>query len=200
LLVLVVALTNTRITVNASLRTATDLVHQKANEAELANIQDRLNEFYGPYLQRSEENRRLAEELKSLQPEPATFRLLLALQDEGWRSSLAGTDRTLVDEIVANGEALRDLLRSKAGLAEAGLQDLFAQAATHFTFLSLSNAGRLNDPSRFVPYVYPRQLDGALRAAIERLEARAVLLRAEPAKSHGTALTLRGAEQAPATN
>jgi hypothetical protein len=186
--------------VKSSQRTAAELVHQKANEAELASIQTRLNEFYGPYLQRSEENRRVADELRSRQPVPGDFRLLLALQDEAWRAGLSKTDKTLVEEIVANGEALRGLLRSKAGLAEANLQDLFAQAATHFTFLTLSNQGQLAEPRRFLPYVYPRTLDGELRAAIARLESRAAVLRAEPSRSHGLTLASQsGSVPAPAS-
>lgn len=187
LLVLLAGLGNTARTVRASVKTSEALIHQKANEAEVANIQARLSDFYGPYLQRSDENRLLIEELRSRQPNPETFRTLTALQDPQWKRRLSRVDRMLLREIVDTGEALRELIRTKTGLADPALREHFARASTHFRLLSLAHDGALGDSERFARYVYPRELDGALSAAIGHLEARARQLRAAPSVPHGPA-------------
>jgi len=185
MLVLVAALGNTSRTVRTSLKASESLIHQKANEAELERIRRSLSEFYGPYLQRSEENRLLIGELRARQADPTAFRTLTALQDPAWCRGLSMADRTLVQEIVANGEALRELIRGKAGFVDPALQEHFARAATHFRLLSLAQAGALRDPERFARYVYPRELDGALRVAVAHLETRANALRSNPSHPHG---------------
>ena len=164
-------------------RNADASTNQKANEAELASIVARLDGFYGPYLQRSEENRLLAEELRSRQP--AGFRTLIGLLDPAWNPSLDKADGTIVDEVVENGRELRAMLRDKAASVEPALRPFLAEAATHFTMLILARAGSLsNDPARFRRYVYPRRLDEVLSADLERLRTRAALLAASPAALH----------------
>ena len=151
-------------------------INQKANEAELAAIRAKLDAFYGPYLQRSEENKLLAAELHSRQP--PGFRTLLGLVDPRWYKNLTKAESTLVDEIVANGIDLRAMMRERAGAVDPAVLPYLARAGTHFTMLILAKAGSLDgDPERYRHFVYPRQLDPVLRADMARLEARATLLR-----------------------
>ncbi|HEX3885400.1 MAG TPA: hypothetical protein VHW66_22290 [Stellaceae bacterium] len=95
---------NTQKTIEAAQKTSDAAINQKANEAEQKEIQEKLDSFYGPYLQRSLENRLLALELRDRQPDKATFRTLIKLLDPAWLPGLSQADQTIVTEIVGNGE------------------------------------------------------------------------------------------------
>lgn len=174
---------NTRLTIRASRATSEASTNQKANDSELAAIQARLDGFYGPYLQRSEENRLLADELRSRRPKG--FRTLLSLIEPGWLDAQPKADRTLIDEIVGNGAELRTMIRKRAGEVDASISPYLARAGTHFTVLALARAAALgDDPERFRRFVYPRQLDPVLRLDMARLRARAALLRSSLLVQH----------------
>lgn len=174
----------TRRTIEAGRRNVEDAVNQKANEMELVDLRARLEGFYGPYQQLSEENRLLAEEFRSRQSD-SEIRTLLKLLDPHWFPRLSKADQTIVEEIIRNGLVLRDLIRAKSGLADPAALPYLARAGTHFTLLNLAKAGALgNDPDRFAVYVYPHQLDEVLRAETERLKGRINLLRSAPAQAH----------------
>lgn len=137
-------------------------------------------------MQRSEENRLLALELRDRQPDKATFRTLLKLLDPEWFPSLPKADQTIVLEIVRNGEDLRALIRDKSGAVDAKLVPYLSRAGTHFTILKLAKDGALdNDPERFKRYVYPQQVDEVLNLEMVRLNGRMEQLQADPAKRHG---------------
>lgn len=169
----------------AGQRTARATIHQKANEAELASIQARLAGFYGPFLQVAEENLFFYEELRARQPKPETFSLLLALIQPSWLDKLSQNDKAILDQIIANGETLRTLIRENSGAVDSVLSPFLARAATHFTVLGLARQGALtNDAERFAAYVYPKELDEAIAAEVERLDARAKVLRTQPDINH----------------
>gem|GEM_PF-5586489 len=175
----------TRRTIDAAKRNAEDAINQKANEIELAELRSRLEGFYGPYQQLSEENRLLAEEFRSRQSD-SDIRTLLKLLDPDWFPQLSKSDQTIVEEIIRNGRVLRDLIRTKSGLADPAALPYLARPGTHFTLLTLAKEGALtNSPDRFAIYTYPHQLDGVLRAETERLKARVNILRSAPARAHG---------------
>ena len=177
---------NTQKTIDAALRTSEAAINQKASEAELKEIQGKLDTFYGPYMQRSEENRLLALELRARQPDPATFRTLLKLLDPAWFAGLSKSDQTIVNEIVNNGTELRNLVREKSGAVEPAVLPYLARAGAHFTMLKLAKEGALaNDPQRFERYVYPGQLDKVLAMDMVRMKVRGETLQADPAKRHG---------------
>ncbi len=169
--------------VYVGLRNTRSTIHQKANEAELAAIEAKLGVFYGPYLQRSEENFLLATDFHARQP--PGFRTLVSLLDPAWRDGLTPSDRTIVAELVANGTDLRAMIRGQSGAVDPLVRPYLARARAHFTMLILASQGALeNDPARFARYVYPRQLDRVLQADMDRLRARAELLRRRPFADH----------------
>jgi hypothetical protein len=177
---------NTEKTIETAQRNSDAAINQKANEAELKEIQEKLDTFCGPYLQRSEENRLLALELRDRQPDRATFRTLLKLLDPAWFVSLSKADQTIIDEIVGNGTDLRTLIRDKAGAVDPAVLPYLARAATHFTILKLAKEGALeNDPKRFERYVYPAQLDEVLNLDMARLKRRSQTLQSRPSERHG---------------
>jgi len=185
LLVLLAALGNTDRTVKAGQKSAEALIHQKSNETELEHINLRLTDFYAPFMLRSDESRMLIEVLRARQTTPETFRTLTALQDVGWRRTLSKADATLVQAIVHNGEELRELIRTKGGLADPAIHEHLARASTHFRLLALAEAGALDDAERLSAHVYPRELDDALRAAVDHLLARASRIRQATSSPHG---------------
>jgi hypothetical protein len=141
-------------------------------------------------MQLSEENKRIAELLRSRQPDPS-FRTLRALLDPEWKSSASETDLNLINRIVSTGIALRTLIREKAGPTSAALSEYLSHAAAHFTILELADAGALTERTgEFDQYVYPRQLDSVLILERERVEARRDELLSNLAERHDAPQTL----------
>lgn len=176
---------NTQKTIEAAQRNSEAAINQKASEAELKEIREKLDTFYGPYMQRSE-NRLLALKLRDRQPDRVTFRTLLNLLDPAWFAGLAKADQTIVSEIVNNGIELRNLIREKSGAVDPAVLPYLARAGAHFTMLKLAKEGALaNDPKRFERYVYPGQLDKVLAMDMARMQLHGETLLADPAKRHG---------------
>ena len=146
---------------------------------------------YGPYQQRSEVNRLMAEEFKSHQADPGSFRTLILLLDPDWRNRLSKSDQTIVGEIVKNDIALNALIHEHAGLVDSQVMNYLSRAAVHFRLIELAFEGQLeNLPKRFDPYVYPKQLDEVLRLEIKRLADRCENLRNNATESTGPMLPL----------
>jgi hypothetical protein len=172
-------------------RSSAATINQKANEAEVKDIRTKLDTFYGPFVQRLEEGRLLANELRDRQPDKGKFRTLIKLLDPDWLKHTSPADRTIVTEIVQNGQSLIGLIRDKAGAVDPALSSYLARAATHFTVLKLAKDGALeNDPARFERYVFPKQLDDVLELEVKRLTKRANELQSKPTKAHGPMASL----------
>lgn len=172
-------------------RSSAATINQKANEAEIKEIRTKLDTFYGPFMQRLEEGRLLANELRDRQPDKETFRTLIKLLEPNWLPGTSPADRTIVTEIVQNGQGLIGLIRDKAGAVDPALSPYLARAATHFTVLKLAKDGALeNDPARFERYVFPKQLDEVLNLEVTRLTNRANALQSKPTKAHGPMASL----------
>jgi len=166
-------------------RTTRATTIQKANEAELAALDAKLDKFYGPYLQLSGTNRLIATELKSRQAEPEKMRILLILLDPEWRNKLSKGDSALVDEIVSIDEALLKLIQEASGLTSSSVQPYLGRAASHFRMMMLAHKAKLdNDPQRYASYVYPRQLDEVLELETDRIHGRMETIRRAPMQLH----------------
>lgn len=167
-------------------RSSAATINQKANEAEVKEILTKLDTFFGPFVQRLEEGRLLANELRDRQPDKETFRTLIKLLDPDWLKNTSPANRTIVAEIVQNGQSLTGLIRDKAGAVDPALSPYLARAATHFTVLKLAKDGALeNDPARFERYVFPKHLDDVLKLEVTRLTKRANDLQSKPTSVHG---------------
>ena len=156
-------------------------ITQRSNESELTLLQERLDKFYGPYLQLSETNALLAREFISRQRDP-DFRTLPALLDSERRKQLSGdkNDWTIVSEIMQIDGELDRMIRENAGLVDSKLQEYLARVSAHYRIIRLAYEDKLSgDPhgsfSRY--YVYTWQLDKVLKLEIERLQNRCTLLR-----------------------
>lgn len=158
--------------INLASANAKAAVNQKANELEIARIDDWLATFFGPFMQLSGENKKIADLLRSRQADP-NFRTLKALLDPEWKKTASATDLNLINRIVANGIQLRQLIREKAGATGPELTPYLSHAAAHFSLLELADAGALTDQTGdFHENVYPRQLDPVLQLERQRLEQR----------------------------
>lgn len=172
--------------VRMALRNTEATLYQKSNEAEVKELQARLNEFYGPFNQISRENELVSREFRDRHKRDDTnFRTLIALLDEQWRTSLDKSDKALLDRMIQNGTDLRKLIRDKSGLVDVKIVPILAKAAAHFSMLEMASKGELeNRPARFDTYVYPRELDAAITREIDRLNSRIQSLLNEPGKNH----------------
>ncbi len=160
-------------------------LHQKANEGELAAIQSKLDSFFGPFREVAHENLLFYEELRSRQPEPETFSLLLKLLEPGWFDKQPTNDQAIVDQIIENGQTLRSLIRKRSGGVAPEIMPYLARAATHFTIIKLARGGSLNNQTtRLDAYIYPQELDSAIDAEVKRLGERQTLLRHNPGDEH----------------
>jgi hypothetical protein len=172
--------------VRMALRNTVATLYQKSNEAEVKELQARLNEFYGPFNQISRENELISREFRDRHKrDDPNFRTLIALLDEQWRIALDKSDKALLDRMMQNGTDLRKLIRDKSGLVDVKIVPILAKAAAHFAILEMASKGELeNLPSRFDTYVYPRELDPAITKEIDRLNGRIQALLTEPGKNH----------------
>jgi hypothetical protein len=166
-------------------------IWQKANEAELKDIQTRLDGFYMPYVLLSRANKVLADDVKFRQPKPDDHRLLVQLFNKEWRDSLSAADRKIVEIVCKNADVLRTLIVDKSGLVSGIVLEYLSRASVHYHLLSLAFNNELgDDSSRFAKYVYPRQLNEVLELEIERLNDRAQQLRHDPSGRHDPAAPL----------
>lgn len=169
----------------SNLRSTRNNNNQKTNEAELKSIETKLDEFFGLYLQLSNTNKLIADELKQRHPEAPEMRILLLLLDAGWRGRLSRGDATLIDEIIDIDKSLLALIQEKAGMVDSSVQPYLYRAAAHFRMMIRAHEGKLDDePATYRSYVYPRQLDRVVQLEVDRLKARISLLRSAPMEQH----------------
>jgi hypothetical protein len=173
-------------TIAAAQRSTEVTLWQKANETELQDIQAQLDEFYGPYLQMSEANHLLAQELRARQPEEH-YRMLVKVFDRDWLRQLSAADRTIVREVCENAAKLEAFIRDHAKMVDPQILPYLSRASAHFRILHLAHKGELGSefPPHLVHYVYPRQLDEVLKTEVRRLEKRCSLLRSKPYTAPG---------------
>jgi hypothetical protein len=188
---------NTRITIEAGQRNADAALEtarrtneaslwQKANETELTDIQAKLDGFYGPFMQMSEANGLLSQELRDRQPDRETHRLISKVFDKHWLDQLSVGDRAIVREICQNAAVLERFIRDKAAMVDDKLSPYLSRASAHYRILNLAQEGKLGtDPTNFLVYIYPYQLTNVLRLEIERLKNRCAQLRAMPYSALG---------------
>lgn len=158
----------------------------KINEAEADYIQAKLDKFYGPFMLESDANHLMAQDLRSRQPDPDSYRLLDKLFDGQWRENLSPGDAALVAEICQTGERLARIIKEHCGLADAKILPYISRAITHFRVLKLAYEKKLGADSKpYLRYVYPKALDPVLRKELNRLQERLTLLRQNPTKPHG---------------
>jgi hypothetical protein len=151
------------------------ILFQKAYEDEMKDIQIKLNSFYGPFRQLLGTSERLYNEFRSGQPDPANFRTLTALLRG---TVFKGNNAVLLDQINQVTHQLDDLILAKSELIDEELQPILWQASTHFRMIHLAHKGLLaGEVERFEKFVYPRELNGAINAAIQRLRQRLEELR-----------------------
>ena len=190
-------LRNTRLSIEAAQRNADAALMiaqrtneatlwQKANEVEMKEIQLKLDSFYGPFLQLSEANSLLAQELRARQPDRDSYRLMVKVFDESWLAQLSPGDRTIVREICRNAEILEEFIRERAAMLDEQLLPYFSRASAHYRILNLAHKGELGtDPTNFLVYVFPYQLTNAINLEVTRLKSRCEQLRASPYISPG---------------
>ncbi|MGY3135356.1 hypothetical protein ACVWZM_006038 [Bradyrhizobium sp. USDA 4501] len=164
---------------------------QKANEAELESLQEKLDSFYGPYQQLSNTNQLIATDLKARHAAGAEMRILLLLVDPKWEDQFTPGEVTLVKEILSIDEKLLGLIQDRSGLVSEQVQPYLWRAASHFRIMLLAAGHKLDDDrDRYAHYVYPRQLDEIIELEIKRIRDRIALIRAEPLVLHPPAQEL----------
>lgn len=179
------SMANTSRTLKSSEREAQAERQRVVNEKELERLETTIATFHTPFLVRSQANKNMAQDLRERFDDP-DYRMLVSLLDPKWYDHLSSTDKAIVDEICDTGEKLQTFIETKAGSLDAALAEHLARAVAHFRMLALAHSGKLgHDADVARQYVYPKELDNALNADRERLEARIEKLRADPHGHHG---------------
>lgn len=179
---------NTQKTIVAAQKNNDASVWQKANEAELKDIQSKLDGFYIPFRLLSDANHHFAQDLRAKENAKGRkdYRMLIQLFDQDWIKSLSDWDKKIVEIVCCSGEELRKLIETKSGLVDEQILPYLSRVSVHFRVLHLAYEGSLgSDPSSFKDYVYPRQLDDVLTLEVDRLRARMAQLRAKPGEDPG---------------
>jgi hypothetical protein len=181
LITVVVGVVINRNTLKTARETAEAAAWQKANEAELKVIQDRLDRFFGPFRQMSGVNRLMSRDLRDRQSDDR-FILLEKLFDQTWIQSRPAGEMALIAEIAANAKALREFIAQHSGMVDEGITPYLSRVSAHYRILELAHAGKLgSDPAPFVlRYVFPAQIDKVLELEVARLERRRELLMKSP--------------------
>jgi hypothetical protein len=175
---------NNEQSISAAQRTSEAAIWQKANETELKDLMTKLDGFYGPFLQMSQANHLMIEEFRSRQP--AGFRTLPKVFDRAWLDALPAGDRKVVSEVCQKAADLEKFIADKAGNVDSKVLPYLARASAHFRILHLAHKGELGtDPTNFLKYVYPKQLDSVLQLEVDRLRGRCDALRASPGSAPG---------------
>jgi hypothetical protein len=169
---------NTTRSIEAAQLTNQASIWQKANETELKELRSKLDTFYGPFLQMSEANHLMAAEFKARHQ---NCRILLKVFDRVWLAGLIPGDRKIVEMICTQAAELEKFIIEKAGAVDEKVLPYIAKAIAHFRILHAAQKGELGtDPTNFTGYVYPKALDGVLRAEMARIRERCDVLRAGP--------------------
>ena len=159
---------------------------QKANEAEVKEIDEKLNKFYGRFMHSLGRTHLFAQDVRSKQPDPKNYRLLVQLFDAKWKDDLSAADKALVTQIVEAAEANDALISENLGMADPMLIPYFVCASAHFRILKLAGKGELGKDSKpFESYVYPKALDHVVNLEVTRLVTRREKLLANLSKNHG---------------
>ena len=149
---------------------------QKANEEKARNLQERLDKFYGPLIQFRNQSRLLYKAFKGRQPDPANFRTLTALLSG---KNFDNNDKVLLDEIIKIGKDTETLIKQSSGLVDEDLQEILGKATTHYLVLRLAYEKLLQgDVDQFQEYVFPNELDHAIKQKIESIKQELIALRA----------------------
>lgn len=134
-------------------------------------IQRKLDEFYGPFLQlRLKSNllyERFSKKYRENDPQFSTLAYLL----DGY--IFTGNEETLLKEIISIGKECEKLIHSKAGLIDDSKLrvEVIPRATTHYLILKLAFEGALTgDTEEFRNLTFPRELDGLLEKRKKELE------------------------------
>jgi hypothetical protein len=153
-------------------------IWQKANETEFKDIVAKLDGFYGPLTQMSQANHLVIEEFRSRQA--PGFRTLPKVFDRPWLASLPPGDLKVVEAVCHKGAEIEKFIAEKSGNVDIKVFPYLARASAHFHILKLAYDQKLGtDPTNFVKYVYPKQLDRVLEIEVKRLRERCDTLCAE---------------------
>lgn len=184
ILALIVSAIMTSRTLRVSTENSDASIWQKANELEIKEVQEKLDRFYGPFIQMSGTNALLSRDLRHRQSDSLSFLLIEKLFDRDWFNSLPSGERALVDEIVSNAVILRKFVMENAKMVDQKVQPYLSRLTAHYRILELAHLDKLgSDPTLFVQkYVFPIQIDSILKLEVARLESRKELLRSQPGR------------------
>ena len=158
-------------TLKAAKQNAEGTAWQKANEAEMRAIQERLDGFYGPFQTMSDVNRLMFRVLRSRSDHNLV--LMRDLFDPTFRAKLPAGEAALLAEIAANARKLREFIEARVGMLDAKVMPYLSRAAAHYRMLELAYDGKLgDDPEAFKPFVFPASIEAVLGLEVARLEAR----------------------------
>ncbi|MGU8343219.1 hypothetical protein ACV3KS_06195 [Clostridium perfringens] len=157
------------VSIGVSLIINSRILKSKLRDDELKEINSKLNEFYGPFIQLKEKSKILYGLFTKGKEDE--FRTLVALLKG---EKFSGNDEKLLNEIVEIDKELENLIVNKGGYIENDyLRELFAKASAHFNIMQQAyNKVLIGEVERFKEYIYPRELDNEIKNEVNRLNSR----------------------------
>jgi hypothetical protein len=161
-------------------------IEEKGHEEERKSIREKLDQFYGPFMQLREVSKHLYEVFTARIPNDVKakykdgdgrYRTLIALT-RGY--AFDGMPKALLEEIVKIGADSEKLILEKVGLVDdPALQKLLGRATAHYRILRLaSDSGKLvGGGAEFDAYTFPYELDTQIPQKMEQLNKRLEQLR-----------------------
>lgn len=149
-------------------RTGQRISKQKLKRRE---IQQKLDEFYGPFLQLRKKSDilydRFQKKFREKDPNFSTLRYLMSGKE------FKGNDKKLLNEIIKIGEECEKLIHSKAGLIDDNSlrEEILPRLTTHFLLLRLAFEGTLvREEDRFNNLTFPKEVDQHIELRFKELE------------------------------
>ena len=146
-------------------------IDAKREDDKRKEIETKLNEFYGPFLQLRKRSELLysifVKKFKDADPTYRTLNHLLS------GKKFEGNDKVLLEQIIEIGDESLKLINTKAGLIDdENLRDqLIPQFCNHLIILKLAYQGDFEgEIDRFHDYVYPQTLIDAIHQRFNQLQ------------------------------
>lgn len=145
------------------------LLKSKSKEEERNEINKKLNEFYGPFIQLRKKSTMLYRVFT--QGKEEHYKTLTAILNG---DKFSDNDISLLNQIISINKQLEDLIVSKSGYVEdIELRNLLGEAATHFNIMFLAHERLIKgEMEKFEKYLFPRVLDEKIELEIEKLNKR----------------------------
>lgn len=144
---------------------------QRKEEHQREDINKRINDFYGPYIQLRKKSHILYLKFRRryIEKDPEFSTLKYLLRGHKFKDN----EKALLEEIITIGSKCESLIHEMAGYIDDDelKNNLIPKASTHYLLLRLAYQGHLTgDMENFIDSTFPKEIDSKLEKRIAELE------------------------------